>query len=114
MDLGSVIHPRTITSEAIIAYARAKRASLDFNNIETLYHMYDSRVEAIEFSVDSQSRATDTPLKDLNLKDGLNVAFINRNGRIIIPSGLDEINVGDSVMIVTTNTGFTTLDDILN
>ncbi len=114
MDLGSVIHPRTITSEAIIAYARAKRASLDFNNIETLYHMYDSRVEAIEFSVDSQSRATDTPLKDLNLKDGLNVAFINRNGHIIIPSGLDEINVGDSVMIVTTNTGFTTLDDILN
>ncbi|MCR4782333.1 MAG: Trk system potassium transporter TrkA [Lachnospiraceae bacterium] len=114
MDLGSVIHPRTITSEAIIAYARAKRASLDYNNIETLYHMYDSRVEAIEFKVDSQSLATEKPLKELKLKDGINVAFINRNGRIIIPNGDDKIIVGDSVMIVTTNTGFTTLDDILN
>ena len=114
MDLGSVIHPRVITSEAIIAYARAKRASIENNNIETLYHMYDSRVEALEFNVNTNSKATDTPLKDLNLKNGVNVAFINRNGKIIIPSGFDQIKVGDTVMIVTTNTGFTTLDDILN
>lgn len=29
LDLGSVIYPRYITSEAIIAYVRARRASLD-------------------------------------------------------------------------------------
>ena len=40
LDLGSVIYPRYITSEAIIAYVRARRASLD-SNIETLYHMFD-------------------------------------------------------------------------
>ena len=37
LDLGSVIYPRYITSEAIIAYVRAKKNSTN-SNIETLYH----------------------------------------------------------------------------
>lgn len=37
-------------------------------NIETLYHMYDSRVEAIEFFVSENSNVTDIPLRDLKLK----------------------------------------------
>ena len=41
------------------------------------------------------------------------VSFINRSGKIIIPTGNDSIEVGDSVMIVTKNKGFTTLTDIL-
>ena len=39
LDLGSVIYPRYITSEAIIAYVRAKKNSTN-SNIETLYHMF--------------------------------------------------------------------------
>ena len=112
MDLGSVIYPRYITSEAIIAYARAKRASYD-SNIETLYHMYDHRVEAIEFRVDNDSRATGTPLRELKLIDNLMIAFINREGKIILPSGDDKILPGDTVTIVTTNTGLNDLDDIV-
>ncbi len=113
MDLGSVVYPRYITSEAIIAYARAMRASIRSNNIETLYHMYDHRVEAIEFRVDVESRATGIPLKDLATKDNLMIAFINREGRIIMPSGEDEIQVGDTVTVVTTHTCLNALDDIL-
>lgn len=113
MNIGSIVHPKTIPSEAIIAYARAKRASIDYNNIETLYHMYDSRVEAIEFNVTSMSNATGLPLKDMELNEGVMVSIINRNGKIIIPSGDDSIKIGDTVIIVTTNAGYTTLDDIL-
>ena len=51
LDLGSVIYPRYITSEAIIAYVRAKKNSTN-SNIETLYHMFDNRAEAIEFCVE--------------------------------------------------------------
>ena len=112
MDLGSVIYPRYITSEAIIAYARAKRASYE-SNIETLYHMYDHRVEAIEFRVDNDSRATGTPLRELKLIDNLMIAFINREGKIMLPSGDDKILPGDTVTIVTTNTGLNDLDDIV-
>ncbi len=112
LDLGSVIYPRYITSEAIIAYVRAKKDSKN-SNIETLYHMFNHRVEAIEFLVEKQSEVTDIPLMDLSLKKNLLISFINRNGTIIIPGGNDCIKVGDTVMIVTTHTGFNGIRDIL-
>lgn len=112
LDLGSVIYPKYITSEAIIAYVRAKKESLD-RNIETLYHMFDSRVEAIEFRVEKTPGLTDIPLKDLSLKQDVLVSFINRKGTIIIPSGMDCILPGDTVMIVTKHVGFSDIQDIL-
>lgn len=112
LDLGSLIYPRYITSEAIIAYVRAKKDSMD-SNIETLYHMFDYRAEAIEFRVDEESEVTGISLADLSLKKNLLISFINRNGFIIIPSGQDCIKVGDTVMIVTTHTGFNDIQDIL-
>ena len=52
-------------------------------------------------------------LMDLSLKDNLLICFISRNGSILIPSGSDSIQVGDTVMVVTTHTGFNDLRDIL-
>lgn len=112
LDLGSLIYPRYITSEAIIAYVRAKKDSMD-SNIETLYHLFDHRAEAIEFRVEQKSDVTDTSLANLPLKKNLLISFINRNGSIIIPTGNDCIKVGDTVMVVTTHTGFQDIRDIL-
>lgn len=114
LDLGSVIYPRYITAEAIIAYVRAKTASRS-SEIETLSYMFEQRVEAIEFSVDeSYESLTDVPLMELDLKENILIAFINRHGKIIIPSGQDCIKPGDTVMIVTTQKGFSEISDILN
>ena len=52
-------------------------------------------------------------LKDMKLKPNTLVSFINRSGKIIIPTGNDSIEVGDTVMVVTKNKGFTALTDIL-
>jgi len=112
LDLGSVIYPRYITAEAIIAYVRAKYNSKD-NNIETLVHIFDYRAEAIEFRVDEESSVTGVPLKDLNLKKNLLISFIYRNGSVHIPNGMDTIEIGDTVMVVTTHTGFKDIQDIL-
>lgn len=114
LDLGSVIYPRYITSEAIVAYVRAKANSIN-SNVETLNYLFDNRVEAIEFRVNNASDATGKALKDLKprMKKDILIAFINRNGRILIPSGNDSIEVGDSVMIVTSHTGFDDIRDIL-
>ncbi len=112
LDLGSIVYPRYITSEAIIAYVRAKRASMN-SNIEALYHMYDHQVEAIEFLIDKESTVTGQTLARLPLKKSLIIALINRSGKIFMPSGSDSLMVGDSVMIVTTHTGFNTIQDIL-
>ena len=112
LDLGSTVYPRYITSEAIIAYVRAKKNSMN-SNIETLYHMYDHRVEAIEFNIDKESAVTGTSLAQLPLKKNLIIAFINRGGKVFMPSGSDCMMVGDSVMIVTTHSGFDNISDIL-
>ena len=112
LDLGSVIYPKQITAEAIISYARAKQASIG-SNVEVMYHLFDERAEAIEFKVMENSNATGKQLKDMKLKSNTLVSFINRSGKIIIPKGNDTIEVGDSVMIVTKNKGFTALTDIL-
>lgn len=112
LDLGSVVYPKLITSEAIIAYARALRASRS-SEIDTLYHLFDGRAEAIEFSIKESSPVVSKALRDLSLKDNLLIAFINRKGKIIIPSGADTIEVGDTVMIVTTHTGLSEIRDIL-
>ena len=113
LDLGSVVYPRSITADAIIAYVRAKKASMNSSNIESMYHMFDNRAEAIEFVVENINDVTGTPLMDLNLKDNLLVACINRNGHIFIPTGNDCIMPEDSVVIVTTHTGFKDIRDIL-
>lgn len=112
LDLGSVIYPKYITSETIISYVRGKQASKD-SNIDVLYHMFDSKAEAIEFVVTEESAVTNKTLLELQLKDNLLVSFISRKGRIFIPTGQDMIQVGDEVMIVTTHTGFKDITDIL-
>lgn len=112
LDLGSIVYPRYITSEAIIAYVRAKKASMN-SNIEALYHMYDHRVEAIEFMIDKESAVTGQTIANLPLKKNLIIALVNRSGKIFMPSGSDSLMVGDSVMIVTTHSGFDTIQDIL-
>lgn len=112
LDLGSVIYPKYITAEAIIAYVRAKQASMD-SNIETLYHLFDSQAEAIEFRIEKESAVTNITLADIKLKKNLLVATINRNGRIFIPTGTDSIQLGDTVIIVTKHTGFNAIEDIL-
>ncbi|MCI7736834.1 MAG: Trk system potassium transporter TrkA [Clostridiales bacterium] len=112
LELGSVVYPKYITSEAIIAYVRARQNSIG-SNVETLYHMFDNRVEAIEFHVKKDAPVCGVPLMQLRKKDHLLIACINRGGRIIFPRGQDAIMEGDSVIIVTTHTGFGDISDIL-
>ncbi len=112
LELGSVVYPKYITSEAIIAYVRARQNSIG-SNVETLYHMFDNRVEAIEFHIEKDAPVVGVPLMKLKKKDSLLIACINRGGRIIFPRGQDAIMAGDTVIIVTTHTGFGDISDIL-
>ena len=114
LDLGSVLYPRYITSEAIVAYVRAKHNSMN-SNVETLNYLCDNRVEAVEIRVNEASAVTGTMLKTLKprMKKDILIASINRAGKILIPSGMDTIEVGDTVMVVTTHSGFNEILDIL-
>lgn len=113
LDLGSIIHPRLLTSEAILAYVRGKKNSIGSGNIESLYHWFDNRAEAVEFKIKKSSEITEVPLCQMALKKDLLIASIIRNGKLIIPRGQDYILQGDTVIVVTTHTGLKDIHEIL-
>ena len=113
LKLDSIINPKHLAGEQIAKYVRSMQNSLG-SSVETLYHISENNdVEALEFRVKEDSWVTGIPLKDLKLKDNLQIACINRNGRIIRPSGLDTIELHDTVIVVTKHTGLSKLEDIL-
>lgn len=112
LPIGTVVCPKNTTAKSILQYVRALQNSYG-SNIKTLYRMIDDRVEALEFSIKQDSKVTNTPLMNLNLKKNLLVCAIVRNNKVITPSGKDTILNGDTVIIVTTNKGLTDIKDIL-
>lgn len=112
LDIGSVIYPKYITADHILQYVRAMQNSIG-SNVETLYHILDSQAEALEFAIRESSSVVGIPLADLKLKKNLLVGCLHRNGKVRIPRGQDTIQVGDTVIIVTTNKGLHDITDIL-
>ena len=113
LDLDSLIYPKNIAAEYILQYVRAIGNSMG-SNVETLYKLMDGRVEALEFLVHKNSDLAGIRLRDMRLKRNLLIAGIGRKGRLIIPGGQDEFLPGDSVIVVTTDSGFQDIHDILD
>lgn len=112
MPLGVIVNPKMITADRIVQHVRAMQNPKG-SSVETLYKIVGNKVEALEFRVKTSEGIIGIPLERLATKDNLLVSCINRKGRIIIPNGQDSIQVGDTVIIVTTNTGLNDLNDIL-
>lgn len=112
LDIGSTVYPKYITADYILQYVRALQNSIG-SNVERLYHILGNKAEALEFIVRENSAVTDKPLMELQLKRNLLIGCINRSGEIRIPRGQDSIQVGDTVIVVTSQTGLNDIRDIL-
>ncbi len=112
MDLGTLIHPKSITAEYILRFVRAMQNSIG-SNMETLYYIVEGKAEALEFTIHEDAPVIGIPLSQLKLKENVLIACIYRARQIIIPDGQSSIEVGDSVIIVTTHRGFGDIRDIL-
>lgn len=112
LNIECIVHPKQIAGEYIARYIRAMQNSAG-SNVETLYRLSDNRIEAIEFRVRDSSKVAGIPIKDLELKDNLQIICINRQGKIILPHGDDVISQNDMVMIITMHKGLGRLEDIL-
>ncbi len=110
--IDSVISPKFITADQIVRYVRAMQNSLG-SNVETLHKIVDNKVEAVEFVVREKAKFLGTPLKNLELKPNLLLACIIRKGKHIIPSGDDTMELGDSVLVITSTWQLKDLKDIL-
>lgn len=112
LNIGSVIYPKYITAEAIIKYVRAMKNSIG-SEMETLYRLSNNRVEALEFVIREGSPIIGIPLQDLRLKSNVLIGCISRKGKAMIPDGRSTIEVGDTIILITTRTGFYDIQDAL-
>lgn len=111
-DLGSMIYPKHITAEYIVRYVRALQNSYG-SDVESLYKIIHGKVEALEFYIREDTSMTDVTLERLEIKDGVLVACIIRDGKVIIPNGKSTLQKKDSVIVITTVRGMQNLEDIL-
>lgn len=112
LPLDTMFNPKKITGEHIMRYVKAMHNSRD-SKFETLYPVANGKAEALEFRVRKDNLVTSIPLSALELKSDLQIACINRQGKIIIPKGTDAIELGDTVIVVTKHKGLSDLEDIL-
>lgn len=113
LNLGSIIDPKKIIAENIIRYVRALQNSYG-SNVETLYRLIDNKVEALEFNVNNKDdRLVGKPLMDIELKENILVCSINRGDTTFVPGGRDTIELGDKVIVVTSNLGLNDISEIL-
>lgn len=99
LGLDCVISPKRTVADVLVQYARALENTRD-SSIETLYKLMDDKVEALEFRINSESRITGVPLKELPLKKNILIAGIIRGRKIIVPGGEDIIEPGDRVIVL--------------
>ncbi len=112
MGLDCVISPKKIIANVITRYARALQNSLG-SKVETLYKLMDSNVEALEFTVSSDFKGCEMPLRDMPIKNNILIAGIIRGRKPIIPSGDDCILPGDKVIVIAGQKGLNDLSDII-
>ena len=112
LDNDTTFAPKMAASDVINRRVRSK-VNARGSSISSLYRLEDGEVEVIEFKAIEHSKILDTQLKDLNIReDSLVLAIDHGEVEIEIPNGMSTINLGDSVLVATTNHSFKVLDDI--
>ncbi len=112
MDIGSVFYPKYITCDFILQHIRSLQNESG-SNLKTLYNILDDRVEALEFEVSENCPITGITFSELELRKGLLICCIMRDGKVIIPRGSDSIQPFDNVIVVTLSHGLKDIQDIL-
>ena len=112
LDLDTTICPKNITSDTILRFVRATKNAVG-SNVETLYNIIQDKVEAAEFIVKDNSPITGKPLSELQFRPNVLIASISRGKAVIIPRGQDVIQPGDSVVVVSRQTGLHDISDVL-
>lgn len=98
--IDSVVSPKQLCAQEIISYVRALQ-NTDGNSAQSVHHMLDGKIEALEFAVTENTKLVNIPLKNLKLKSNILISSINHKGKTTIPGGDDFISVGDIVVIVS-------------
>jgi trk system potassium uptake protein TrkA len=99
--LGTIVCPKRLTAHEILRYVRAM-SNTTGDSMLTLHRIMDEKAEALEFAVTNNTKYLNIKLQDIKLKKGILIACITRRNKVVIPSGSDHMQIGDTVVVVTT------------
>lgn len=114
--LDSNITPKSLVVAKVLGYIRGldnAGAKGSKSAIKALYKMCDNQAEALQFDVAEDFEKLSTPLKDIKIRKNTLIAAIIRDGNVTYPHGNSTMEIGDSVIVVTTNEKMYDLGDIL-
>lgn len=100
VGVDTVISPKLLTANAIVRYVRAMSSTSGIH-MAALSRIMDEKAEAIEFKVPENLPFINIPFKSLKILPNVLVAAISRGRDVIIPSGNDSLQPGDSVVVIT-------------
>jgi len=112
LGLENQVSPRIITCNTLLRYVRA-RVNARGTQVEKLYRLVDGKAEALEFIAKKGDPYIGIPLKNLSVRKGTLVAIILHRGKVIVPFGDDVIEAGDNVVIVSTASGISDLNEVI-
>lgn len=116
------VSPRQLSAATVLRYLRGLENGMERDaenaapvGIKSLYKLCEGQAEALEFDVDEHFPLVGVQLMspDFRLKPNTLIASIVRDGTVVYPHGLSTLEVGDSVVVVTTNLQLHELGDIL-
>ena len=113
LGLDSLVSPRIITCNTLLRYVRA-RVNAGGTSVEKLYRIVGGKAEAIEFIARKGDPYIGVPLKELKMRPGALIAIILHNGKVVVPFGNDVIEAGDSVVIMSIESGVTDLNEVIS
>lgn len=112
LDLDTVVCPKNLTADIILRYVRSAK-NAHGSNMQNFYNVVQDQIEAAEFIVKEGSVVVGKPISELDWKQGVLVASIVRDNKVILPRGNDCILAGDSVILVTKDVALFDIEDAL-
>lgn len=97
LGIDIALSPRSLASDQILRFSRVQE-------VQSLKSLEEGQAQVIEVHVHSASRAVDVPIATLDMPRGSLVAVILRGNETLMPGGDDRIQVGDTVLLVVTQT----------
>ncbi|MDH5492502.1 MAG: Trk system potassium transporter TrkA, partial [Myxococcales bacterium] len=97
------LSPRSVASDHILRFSRT-------GQVHSLSVLEDGQAEVVELTAVAGCRAIATPLRRLNLPRGALLAAICRQDSVRIPHGNDEVQPGDRVILLATQSARPTVE----
>lgn len=112
MDLDTIITPQDLIADRVSHFARSLYNTRN-TGIQRFRHLAYGEVEALEFKVYEDCKITSEKLKNIKFKDGTIISLIIRDGILIFPGGEDQVQAGDSVVVISKNPNIINLDSFI-